>query len=93
MAGLFLMCGRAVRVFVIDVPQVANVLSLADIAAFLERTVSSHRRDLFQERYHNHYHTALSITKILLLATAATPREHETEMPCFTSSRIIKTVL
>ncbi len=87
------MCGRAVRVFVIDVPHVAEVLSLADIAGFLERTVSSHCCDLFQERYHNHYHTALSTTKILLLATAATPREHETEMPCFVSSRIVETVL
>ncbi len=87
------MCGRAVRVFVIDVPHVANVLSLADVTAFLERTVSSHCCDLFQEHYHNHYHTALSITKILLLATAATPREHETEMPCFASSHIIETVL
>ena len=93
MSGLFLMCGRAVRVFVIDVPHVANVLSLADIAAFLERTASSHCCDLLQERYHNHYHTALSTTKILLLATVATPREHESKMSCFVSSRIIETVL
>ncbi len=93
MSGLFLMCGRAVRVFVIDVPHMANVLSLANVVAFLERTASSYCCDLFQERYRNHYHTALSITKILLLATAATPREYGTEMPCFASSHIIETVL